>query len=52
MRIIDKPMARLQVDEARFLMLEPGVYATLHYEQSAAPLTAELTSTFGTVRLT
>ncbi len=51
-RIIDKPMARLQVDEARFLMLEPGVYATLHYEQSAAPLTAELTSTFGTVRLT
>jgi hypothetical protein len=27
------------------------VYATLGYEQSAAPINAELTSTFGTVRL-
>jgi hypothetical protein len=46
-----KPMARLQVDEARFLMIEPGVYATLGYEQSAAPVNVELASTFGTVRL-
>ncbi len=50
-RIERKPLARLQIDEARFLMLEPGVYATLGYEQSAAPINAELTSTFGTVRL-
>jgi hypothetical protein len=33
------------------LMLEPGVYATLRYEQSSAAINAELTSTFGTVRL-
>ena len=50
-RVIAKPMARLQIDESRFLMLEPGVYATLRYEQSAAAINAELTSTFGTVRL-
>ncbi len=32
-------------------MLERGVYATLGYEQSAAPINAEVASTFGTVRL-
>ncbi|MCC7451945.1 MAG: hypothetical protein IT324_31350 [Anaerolineae bacterium] len=50
-RIESRPMARLQVDEARFLMIEPGVYATLGYEQSQALVNAELVSTFGTVRL-
>jgi hypothetical protein len=50
-RVAAKPLARLQIDEARFLMLEPGVYATLGYEQSEAPITVELSSTFGTVRL-
>ncbi|MEP7285976.1 MAG: DUF5668 domain-containing protein [Chloroflexota bacterium] len=50
-RVEPKPMARLQIDEARFLMLEPGVYATLGYEQSAAPINVALVSTFGTVRL-
>jgi hypothetical protein len=50
-RIDQKPLARLQIDEARFLMLEPGVYATLGYEQSALPINAEVVSTFGTVRL-
>lgn len=50
-RVISKPMARLQIDESRFLLLEPGVYATLNYEQSDSPVNAELTSTFGTVRL-
>ncbi len=50
-RIETKPMARLQIDESRFLMLEPGVYATLGYEQSQMPINAEVTSTFGTVRL-
>jgi hypothetical protein len=50
-RIESKPMARLQIDESRFLMLEPGVYATLGYEQSHTPINAEVTSTFGAVRL-
>ncbi len=50
-RIDRKPLARLQIDEARFLMLEPGVYATLGYEQSTMPVNAEVVSTFGTVRL-
>ena len=50
-RVIPKPMSRLQIDEARFLMLEPGLYATLHYDQSNRLVNAELTSTFGTVRL-
>ncbi len=50
-RIESKPMARLQIDESRFLMIEPGVYATLGYEQSPALVNAEVVSTFGTVRL-
>ena len=50
-RVEQKALARLQIDEARFLMLEPGVYATLGYEQSIAPTNVELVSTFGTVRL-
>jgi hypothetical protein len=52
-RVEAKPMARIQIDEARFLMIEPGVYATLGYEQSGADsaVNAEVTSTFGTVRL-
>ncbi len=50
-RVTAKPMARLQIDESRYLMLEPGVYATLRYEQSTACINAELSSTFGTVRL-
>ncbi|HVO41460.1 MAG TPA: DUF5668 domain-containing protein [Aggregatilineales bacterium] len=50
-RILAKPTARIQIDESRFLMLEQGVFATLGYEQSAAPLLAEVSSTFGTIRL-
>jgi hypothetical protein len=50
-RVEAKPLARLQIDESRFLMLEPGVYATLGYEQSQSQINAELVSTFGTVRL-
>jgi Domain of unknown function (DUF5668) len=50
-RVESKPMARLQIDESRFLMLEPGVYATLGYEHSLMPINAEVMSTFGTVRL-
>ncbi|HLY27788.1 MAG TPA: DUF5668 domain-containing protein, partial [Aggregatilineales bacterium] len=50
-RVTAKPMARLQIDESRYLMLEPGVYATLRYEQTPARINAELSSTFGTVRL-
>ena len=50
-RVHQKPMSRLQIDEARFLMLEPGVYATLGYEQGGTPTRVELASTFGTVRL-
>ncbi len=43
--------ARVQIDEARFLMLEPGVYATLGYENSEPPLNAQVASTFGNIRL-
>ncbi len=50
-KVQHKAMSRLQIDEARFLMLEPGIYATLGYEQSSLPMTVELASTFGTVRL-
>jgi len=50
-RVIHKPLARLQIDESRFLMLEPGLYATLGYEQAEAPIFAEVSSTFGTIRL-
>jgi hypothetical protein len=50
-RVISKPLARFQIDESRFLMLEPGLYATLGYEQSKSLIYAEVTSTFGTVRL-
>src|SRR5262249_54834071 len=50
-KIAAKPMARLHIDESRFLMLEPGVYATLGYEQSAAPIRAEIGSTFGAIRV-
>lgn len=49
--VIRRPMARLQIDETRFLMLRPNVYATLGYEQSDAPVNVEVTTTFGTVRL-
>jgi hypothetical protein len=51
-RIDSKPLARTQIDEARFLLLEPGVYATLGYEQSPTHANVEVSSTFGTVRLT
>jgi hypothetical protein len=50
-RILAKPTARVQIDESRFLLLEPGVYATLGYEQSESPIVAELSSTFGTIKL-
>ncbi len=50
-RVIAKPLGRIQIDETRFLMLEPGVYATLGYEQTEAPVFAEVCSTVGTVKL-
>lgn len=49
--IQSKPLSRVNIDETRYLMLEPGVYATLGYEQSSALVQAEVCSTFGTVRL-
>src|SRR5260221_7796957 len=51
-RVEAKPLARTQIDEARFLLLEPGIYATLGYEQSPIRANVEVSSTFGTVRLT
>jgi hypothetical protein len=44
-------LARLQVDETRYLMLEPGVYATLGYQAVTTPIPVILRTTFGTVRL-
>lgn len=49
------PLARIQIDETRFLLREPGVYATLDYDarilSGELPIEAHLTSTFGTIRL-
>lgn len=50
-RVIDKPFARKQIDESRYLMLEPGLYATLGHERAASLVYAEVSSTFGMVRL-
>jgi hypothetical protein len=50
-RVIAKPFSRVQIDETRFLMLEPGLYATLGYENREALVFAEVSSTFGMVRL-
>ncbi len=50
-RVAARPLGRLQIDEARFLMIEPGLYATLGYEQAESLVFAEVSSTFGTVRL-
>jgi hypothetical protein len=49
-RVVREPLARLQIDETRFLMLEPGLYATLGYEQGS-PIFAEVRTTLGMVRL-
>jgi hypothetical protein len=49
--IRERAFARLRIDETRFLMLRPGIYATLGYEQSEAPVTIEVCTTFGTLRL-
>jgi hypothetical protein len=51
LRVLPRPMSRLRIDESRFLMLRPGVYATLGYEQSESPVTIEVATTFGTIRL-
>jgi len=48
------PIARVQIDETRFLLLEPGVYATVGYDRadtSVQATLATLNSTLGTVRL-
>lgn len=45
------PLARLRVNEARFLLLEEGVYATLGAGNVDAPVRVSLGTTFGTVRL-
>jgi hypothetical protein len=48
-------IARLQVDETRFLLVESGVYGTLGYDQKLAegvqPFRVRLASTFGNIRL-
>lgn len=46
-----KPLARFQIDESRFLMLEPGLYATLDYREAETLIYAEVTSTFGIIRV-
>ncbi len=44
-------IGRVQIDETRYLMRSPGIYATLNTTPDSIPVTAELTSTFGTIRL-
>jgi hypothetical protein len=50
-RVEPTPFARLKVDETRYLMVEPGVYATLDYKDAAALVSIQLRTTFGTVTL-
>lgn len=50
-RVPSRPLARVQIDENRFLMLEPGLYATLDYDKAETWIDAEVSSTFGTVRV-
>jgi len=54
-RIQAGPLARVQIDETRFLLRETGVYATLDYDErilaGELPVEAFLASTFGTIRL-
>ena len=46
-----RPLSRINIDETRFLMVRPGVYATLGYEQSHSPTVLEVATTFGTIHL-
>lgn len=50
-RIGRRPLGRTIIDEKRYLMVAPGLYATLHWEDSSAPVYVDVASTFGTVRL-
>ncbi len=50
-RIQSGRLARLQVDETRYLMIEPGVYATLGYQAVTTPIPVILKTTFGTIKL-
>ncbi|HRE49081.1 MAG TPA: DUF5668 domain-containing protein [Aggregatilineales bacterium] len=50
-RVADRPLARLQVDESRFLMVQPGLYATLGYREAEGLIYCEVGSTFGVVRV-
>lgn len=45
------PLGRLSVDENRYLLIEPGVYATLGIQGSEKPIRIALRTTFGTIRL-
>jgi hypothetical protein len=47
----ERAFARVNIDENRFLMISPGVYATVGYEHSTAPAALELGTTFGTIHL-
>jgi hypothetical protein len=51
--IVAKPgrFGRLLIDESRYLMVEPGIYATLNYREHPAPMRIRVTSTFGTMRI-
>jgi hypothetical protein len=50
-RLEDRPMSRVHIDAAKYLMIRPGLYATLNYEQAEAPVTVDVATTFGTIRL-
>jgi hypothetical protein len=44
-------LSRLHVDETRYLMIAPGVYATLGYQAVTTPIPILLKTTFGTIKL-
>jgi hypothetical protein len=50
-RIARRPLGHSLIDEKRYLMVGPGLYGTLHWEEASSPVYIEAASTFGTVRL-
>lgn len=50
-RLEDRPMSRVHIDATKYLMIRPGLYATLNYERAEAPVTVDVATTFGTIRL-
>jgi hypothetical protein len=50
-RIDPRATARIDIDETQYLMVRPGLYASLGYDQAEAPSYLDVATTFGTIRL-